>query len=136
MSDHQEDLPIDGVHEAALYVSDLVRAERFWVRLGLERIGSAPGRHVFFRAGTDLLLIFDSRGTISGGRVPGHGTVGPGHVALGVADIAALEECRAALEREGIEVEAETEWPTGGRSIYFRDPDGNSVEFITRGSWG
>lgn len=136
MSESRGSLPIDGIHEAALYVADLERAERFWLRLGLERIGRAPGRHVFFRAGTDLLLLFDPRGTIGGGQVPGHGTVGPGHVALGVADSAALEECRAALEREGIEVEAETEWPTGGRSIYFRDPDGNSVEFITRGSWG
>jgi catechol 2,3-dioxygenase-like lactoylglutathione lyase family enzyme len=35
-----------------------------------------------------------------------------------------------------VDIEAEVVWPTGGRSLYFRDPAGNSIELITRGSWG
>jgi catechol 2,3-dioxygenase-like lactoylglutathione lyase family enzyme len=35
-----------------------------------------------------------------------------------------------------VEVEHEHAWPSGGRSLYFRDPAGNSLELITRGSWG
>jgi hypothetical protein len=28
------------------------------------------------------------------------------------------------------------EWPSGGRSIYFRDPAGNLVDLVTPGVWG
>ena len=33
-------------------------------------------------------------------------------------------------------IEKEVEWPKGGRSLYFRDPAGNSVELVTPGVWG
>jgi catechol 2,3-dioxygenase-like lactoylglutathione lyase family enzyme len=36
----------------------------------------------------------------------------------------------------GVPIELETDWPRGGKSLYFRDPAGNSVELITRGLWG
>ena len=45
----------------------------------------------------------------------------------------------AGLQRElrpSVEIEAEFEWPQGGRSIYFRDPAGNSVEFAEPRIWG
>jgi catechol 2,3-dioxygenase-like lactoylglutathione lyase family enzyme len=129
--------PLEGIHEAALYAEDLVTAERFWRRIGLPLIGRAAGRHVFFRAGRDLLLIFDPRTTSEpGGRIPPHGGAGQGHVALAVPDAAALELWRERLELAGVVIEAETTWPHGGQSIYFRDPAGNSIEVITRGSWG
>ncbi len=128
--------PLGGVHEAALYVSDLERAERFWRRLGLPLVGRARGRHAFFRAGSDMLLVFDPRGSLPGGEVPGHGAVGAGHVALDVPDAAALERWRAFLGEAGVAIEAEKTWPSGGRSLYFRDPDGNCLELITRGTWG
>jgi catechol 2,3-dioxygenase-like lactoylglutathione lyase family enzyme len=139
MSDARDETPppLEGVHEAALYASDLDGAERFWTALGLQRIGRSEGRHVFFRAGADLLLVFDPAATSeAGGTVPPHGAHGAGHVALSVPDDAALEAWRALLAAEGVAIEAELTWPAGGRSLYFRDPAGNSVELITRGSWG
>ncbi len=128
--------PLGGIHEAALYVDDLAVAERFWRRLGLQLIGKQEGRHVFFRAGSDLLLLFDARAALQPGGVPPHGADGPGHVALDVPDHESLQRWRAHLELAGVEVEHEQGWPSGGESVYFRDPAGNSVELITRGSWG
>jgi catechol-2,3-dioxygenase len=70
------------------------------------------------------------------GGVPAHGARGAGHVALDVPTLDALEEWRAHLAVAGVEVEHEHAWPSGGRSLYFRDPEGNSLELITRGTWG
>lgn len=127
--------PLGGIHEAALYVDDLRAAESFWRRLGLELFGRAEGRHVFFRAGRDMLLLFDAAATGETGDIPSHGAEGPGHVAFDVPDRPALEAWRRRLAGAGVEIEHEHDWPSGGRSIYFRDPSGNSLEFITRGSW-
>lgn len=127
--------PLGGIHEAALYVRDLDAAERFWTRLGLERVGRAAGRHVFFRAGRDMLLLFNAAASREGGAVPAHGAEGPGHVALDVPDRESLESWRRRLIAAGVEIEHEQEWPSGGRSLYVRDPSGNSLELITRGSW-
>ena len=43
---------------------------------------------------------------------------------------------RSRLQDHGIEIEKEVKWPRGGRSLYFRDPAGNSVELVTPGCWG
>lgn len=128
--------PVGGVHEAALYVHDLDAAERFWRRLGLQLIGKKPGRHVFFRAGRDMLLLFDADAASQPGEVPTHGARGPGHVALDVPDADSLEKWRAHLALAGVAIEHEQRWPSGGLSVYFRDPSGNSLELITRGAWG
>ena len=134
--------PLGGVHEASLYVDDLGAAERFWRRLGLQVVARKPGRHVFFRAGRDMLLLFDARATraLEGGSdaggVPAHGAEGPGHVALDVPDGEALAQWREFLGIADVPIEHEQRWPSGGESLYFRDPSGNSVELITRGSWG
>lgn len=128
--------PLGGIHEAALYVHDLAAAERFWRRLGLQVVGRGGGRHVFFRAGRDMLLLFNAETTRKGEGLPAHGTVGAGHVAFDVPDLQTLERWREHLALAGVTIEHEQEWPSGGRSLYFRDESGNSLELITRGSWG
>lgn len=128
--------PLGGVHEAALYVDDLRTAERFWRRLGLQLVGRKDGRHVFFRAGRDMLLVFDAAAAREPGAVPPHGADGPDHVALDVPDSAALDRWKDHLALAGVEIEHEQAWPSGARSVYFRDPSGNSLELITRGAWG
>jgi catechol 2,3-dioxygenase-like lactoylglutathione lyase family enzyme len=128
--------PLGGVHEAALYVQDLSASEKFWRRLGLQLVGRKEGRHVFFRVGRDMLLLFDADAASETGAVPPHGARGPGHVALDVPDADALERWKAHLALAGVPIEQEHQWPGGARSLYFRDPSGNSLELITRGAWG
>lgn len=122
--------------EAAIYADDLERAEWFYLDiLGLQLIAREAGRHVFFRAGESVLLIFRPEATIRGESMPPHGATGPGHFALGIA-AEEFETWRKRLEAFGVAVEREIHWPSGGRSLYFRDPAGNSVELITPGAWG
>ena len=47
----------------------------------------------------------------------------------------ALSDWRAKLVAAGVRIEAEVAWPRGGRSIYVRDPSGNSVELATASIW-
>ncbi len=123
--------------ETSAYVDDLDRAEAFYRDvLGLEPIRKETGRHVFFRVGaSDVLLLFLAEETLKGVQLPAHGATGPTHFALGIA-ADDLDAWRQRLERHGVGIEKEVEWPRGGTSLYFRDPSGNSVELITPGLWG
>jgi catechol 2,3-dioxygenase-like lactoylglutathione lyase family enzyme len=127
--------------ETAIYVDDLAAAEAFYGGvLGLHVVTRAEGRHVFFRCGSGMLLVFDPARTAvppAAGAlpVPPHGATGPGHVCF-AADAAALEGFLRRFAAAGIAVEADFRWPNGARSIYVRDPAGNSVEFAEPALWG
>ncbi|MCU9848652.1 VOC family protein [Defluviimonas sp. WL0024] len=133
--------PVLGTLESALYVDDLGAAESFYAgTLGLQVVTRQEGRHVFFRAGDSLLLVFNPEATAHPPRpgsplpVPGHGASGPGHYCFKVA-AEALDTWRAHLEAAGIAIEADFRWPNGARSVYVRDPAGNSVEFAEPALW-
>ncbi len=86
-----------------------------------------------------MLLVFNPEATripASAGAlpVPPHGADGPGHICFR-ASAADIERWRARLEAQNIEIEADFEWPGGGRSIYFRDPAGNCLEFAESRIW-
>jgi catechol 2,3-dioxygenase-like lactoylglutathione lyase family enzyme len=122
--------------EAAIYVRDLEAAEVFYAELlGLDRFGGQPGRHVFFRVGESVLLVFLAEATLRGETLPAHGSVGPGHFAMGIAR-EHLAWWNAHLESHGVAIERRVDWPLGGKSLYFRDPSDNSVELVTPGCWG
>jgi catechol 2,3-dioxygenase-like lactoylglutathione lyase family enzyme len=128
---------IQAVIETALYVDDLDAAEDFYGRiLGLRVLGKEPGRHVFFQVGDrNVLLAFLPQATLRGEVLPSHGARGPGHFALGV-ERQSLDAWRQHLKSQGVAIEKEVGWPAGGKSLYFRDPAGNSVELVTPGVWG
>ena len=119
-------LRIDRVLETALYVEDVNRAVEFYQQvLGLSVLAKSgePERLAAMDVGgKHVLLLFKSGETwkdvnIPGGRIPGFDGKGNGHAAFPIA----------ALELE--------QWDRGGRSLYFRDPDGNLLELATPGVW-
>ena len=128
------------VLEAALYASDLDAAEDFYGGLlGFERVLRAGDRHVFFRADRTILLIFNPRisetpNPDSRFPVPPHGARGPGHVCF-AASREDIDRWKRKLERAGVEIEADFDWPNGARSVYFRDPAGNSIEIAEPRLW-
>jgi catechol 2,3-dioxygenase-like lactoylglutathione lyase family enzyme len=133
---------ITHVLESCLYATDLDAAERFYGEvLGLERYSAVPGRHIFFRCGSGMFLVFNAERTggepsrVNGAIVPAHGSTGPGHVAFAIPD-AEIPEWRARLEAAGVAIESEVAWPRGGRSLYVRDPAGNCVELASPKLWG
>src|SRR3982750_3995780 len=122
--------------EAAIYINDLAAAERFYHDiLGLEIVSRMENRGLAFRCGATVLLVFDpARTRIPDAGVPTHGATGEGHIAFTVAG-SELDAWRERLNRCGIAIEAEVNWPTGGRSLYFRDPAGNVVELAPPTLW-
>lgn len=128
--------------ESALYVTDLDAAEDFYREvLGLELLTKAAGRHVFFRCGDGVLLLFNAEATrqqpLPDAKfpIPGHGAIGPGHLCF-AASADEIEAWRTRLTEAGVAIEADFQWPGEGRSIYFRDPSGNSIEIADPRIWG
>lgn len=131
----------DGVLETALYVDDLDAARAFYGDvIGLELVTEVTGRHVFFRCGQGVLLLFVAAQTLNPPTdpampVPPHGATGPGHACFRVA-AEALDDWCDRLRGHGVVIEADFHWPNGARSIYFRDPAGNSLEISEPKLWG
>ncbi|HHX90222.1 MAG TPA: glyoxalase/bleomycin resistance/extradiol dioxygenase family protein [Paracoccus sp.] len=126
--------------EVALYAEDLERCAAFYAQvIGLERGPAVPGRHAFFRLGEGMLLLFNPRATrVPTGNpdmpVPPHGAAGEGHLCF-ATERAAIRAWRDRLRAAGVAIEAEFDWPNGARSLYCRDPAGNSLEFAEPRLW-
>ena len=130
------------VLESALYAENLEETAAFYADvLGLQEIVRVDGRHVFFRAGDGVFLLFRPSATAEPPApdarlpVPPHGATGPGHLCF-AATAGEIARWAERLDAAGVEIEADFEWPQGGRSIYFRDPAGNSLEFAEPRIWG
>ncbi len=114
---------LSGVLETALYVDDLDRARAFYEEvLGLVALTSDSRFLAFDVGGRNVLLLSP------------HDGHGPIHAAFAVA----ADELPAWEKRLGehrVAIESRTDWPRGGRSIYFRDPDRHLLELVTPGVW-
>ena len=128
------------VLETALYCDDLAATSRFYREvLGLT-VHFSDARLVALDAcGSTVLLLF-ARGAsragvhFPGGTIPGHDGSGPAHVAFAV-DADELDLWESRLADAGVAIESRVTWDRGGRSTYFRDPEGHSVELVTPGVW-
>lgn len=128
------ELRIEGVYETALYASDVAACADFYESaVGLDRIDPPDHHSAAFRLpdGGVLLLFDPQRTNVSERFVPAHGANGAGHVAFRVNDLDAVAH---RLRSHAVELEREITWP-GGRSVYVRDPAGNSIEFVEGEIW-
>lgn len=128
--------------ETALYARNLAETEAFYSNiLGLQLYAKFGNRHVFYKVGENMFLLFNPDETqvlgppVNGSIIATHGAIGPGHVAFRINE-SELATWRSRLQEQGIAIESEVIWPGGGFSIYFRDPAGNSVELATPALWG
>lgn len=127
--------------ESVIYAADLDAAERFYRRVfGLEPFQRVEGRHVFYRLGGQVMLIFNPEATMAPPRpgrlpIPAHGARGQCHICF-KATAEEMPRWRERLGQLGVAIEADFEWPNGGRSLYLRDPAGNSIELAEPRIWG
>lgn len=129
--------PIRHVHETCLCANDLEAIERFYTGLlGLRAVSSMGSRGRVFRVNpSQVIIVFDASETrLPHGTVPSHGTTGEGHVALAI-ETESYDEWIEHLQRNDVAIEKEVTWPSGARSIYFRDPGGNSLELVAGELW-
>jgi catechol 2,3-dioxygenase-like lactoylglutathione lyase family enzyme len=128
------------VLETAVYCDDLSRTTGFYRDLLATDPMLSVERVVAFDAGEGTVLLLFQRGAsdhafqTAGGVVPGHTSTGPAHIAFAI-DKADVPTWLDRLKTLHIAIESRVDWPRGGHSIYFRDPDGRSVELATPGTW-
>jgi catechol 2,3-dioxygenase-like lactoylglutathione lyase family enzyme len=122
------------IKETCLYVHDLEAAQSFYHgKLGLEVINYLPGKHIFFRAGSSVLLCFNPEDSRQKKSPPAHYGGGKQHFAFEVPQ-ADYEESRRSVLSLGIAITDEVEWSNGQKSFYFEDPEGNVLEILPEGA--
>ena len=125
--------------ETCIYSPDLEEMKNFYINyLGLEFVSEEKGRSVFLKAGKSMLLIFNPINTLNHIKklFPMHGAITPPSIIHFALEIQKedYEKWKDILQNNKINIEKEIELKSS-RSIYFRDPAGNLVEFITNNAW-
>lgn len=126
---------VNQIKETALYVKDLDQTENFYHdKLELEVISKEKKRHIFFKAGSSILLCFLADATKQSGTLPPHFGEGQMHIAFEVPR-AKYRETKEWIREKGIDIEHVQDWGDEYQSFYFRDPDGHSLEIVPAGMW-
>ena len=127
---------VSGIIETALYVEDMQRAVEFYQRVFGFPALHASDRLTALRVTPWQVLLIMKKGAsaepnvMSFGVIPPSDAAGQQHVAFGVPTDR-LGEWRETLQRHGIAIESALDWPEGGQSLYFRDPDHHCIEVKT-----
>jgi catechol 2,3-dioxygenase-like lactoylglutathione lyase family enzyme len=131
---------VSQILETSLYVEDLDRSRRFYERLfGFTAIMQDERMCAMEVPGEQVLLLFrhgmtDEPAPAPDGFIPPHHGRGALHLAFAIP-YGELAAWQAHLAEQGVTLESRLSWPHGGTSLYFRDPDGHSLEVATPGLW-
>lgn len=124
------------IKETCLYVRDLEAARHFYHEvLELPLINYAPGKHIFFRVGSSVLLCFNPHDSKLKQSPPPHFAEGRQHFAFEVSD-SEYENIKKVIREKNIAITDSVVWPSGKESFYFEDPEKNVLEIVPdRGVW-
>ena len=126
--------PLNGLLEVAIYVDDISRSVAFYRRVLGFAVVAEGDRLWALDAGPRQILLVCRRDASAHLPRGAHDAQGPQHIAF-AASKDHLEAWRDTLDAERIEIEEIRDWPLGGRSVYFRDPDGHLLELASPGVW-
>ena len=131
---------VSRVLETALYVADLQRSKSFYTETFGFEVFLEDHRMVGLGVpGDAVLLLFVRGGSVEpsptpGGVIPPHDGHGKLHLCFAIP-LASLDDWERHLAARGIPVESRVVQTHGGTSLYFRDPDGHSLEVAVPGLW-
>jgi catechol 2,3-dioxygenase-like lactoylglutathione lyase family enzyme len=137
---HRSPPPIDRILETTLYVADLDRSFEFYQRVfGFPAVDAGDRLRALNIRGSQILLLCRTGQCTEAslketGTIPGHDGGGQIHLAFAIAG-QEFETWRTWLTDQNVSIESTMDWPRGGRSLYFRDPDGHLLELVTPGTW-
>lgn len=123
-------MKIRKIKETCLYVADLEKARKFYQEmLELPLINYQAGKHLFLKAGSSVLLVFNPEDSKTKVSPPPHYGYGKQHFAFEVhqQDYQATKEW---IISKGIAITDTVFWPAGSESFYFEDPEGNVLEIV------
>jgi catechol 2,3-dioxygenase-like lactoylglutathione lyase family enzyme len=131
---------VSGILETSLYVHDLDRSKVFYEALmGFKVIFQDERMCAMEMPNEQVLLLFRHGMTsepapVPNGFIPPHHGSGALHLAFAIPS-GELSAWQDQLLSRNVQLESKVEWPQGGVSLYFRDPDGHSLEVATPGLW-
>lgn len=123
-------MKISKIKETCFYSKDLETVRRFYHEvLGLPVISYVKEKHIFFRAGSSVLLCFNPEDSRHKKSPPPHYGEGKLHFAFEVPE-SDYQKTKEEILLKGISILDEVTWQSGRTSFYFEDPVGNVLEIV------